>query len=80
MGGGSGGRGDIGWVGHGRGPLSAYLARRRAVRQMRAAVEADLNERGLTIPSNPLSGQKMVALLLSCGLLVGFVIWLVWRK
>lgn len=80
MGGGSGGRGDIGWVGHGRGPLGAYLARRRAVRQMKASVEADLTERGLTIPSNPLSRRKMVGLVLSGGLLLGFVIWLVWRK
>ena len=80
MGGGSGARGDIGWVGHGRAPLGAYLARRRAVRQMKAAVEADLIERGLMTPSNPLSRRKRFGLVLLGGLVIGCVIWLVARK
>jgi hypothetical protein len=63
MGGGSGARGDIGWVGHGLGPLGAYFARRRALRQIKAAVEADLTERGLPLPSSPLSRRKIFGLI-----------------
>ena len=50
MGGGSGAGGGIGWVGYGRGVVGAYIARRRAMRQMTSAVEADLTERGIPIP------------------------------
>ena len=77
---GGGARGDIGWVGHGLGPLGAYFARRRALRQMKAAVEADLTERGLTITSNPLSRRKAVGFVLSGGLLLGAVVWIVLRR
>ncbi len=77
---GGGGRSDIGWVGQGRGPLGAYVARRRAMRQMRSAVEADLTERGLPIPPRPpISRKKISGLGLLCavllGLLVGLVLW-----
>lgn len=66
---GSGARGDIGWVGHGRGAIGAYVARRRAIRQIKAAVEADLLERGLPIPPRPVSRRRIFGLVLFCGLL-----------
>ena len=68
---GSGAKGDIGWVGHGRGPLGAYLARRRALRQIKAAVEADLTERGLPIPPSPAPRRQIPWLVLSWILLLG---------
>jgi hypothetical protein len=77
MGGGSGARGDIGWVGDGRGPLGAYFARRRALRQIKAAVEADLTERGLPVPSIPMSRRKILGLVILCGLLLVSFVWLV---
>jgi len=66
MGGGSGAGGGIGWVGYGRGVVVAYIARRRAMRKMTSAVEADLTERGIPIPPKP-------GLLL--GLFIGLVFW-----
>lgn len=76
---GGGARGDIGWVGDGRGALGAYIARRRALRQIKAAVEADLTERGLPIPPRSLSRTQIFGLGLLCvlllGLFVGFVLW-----
>jgi hypothetical protein len=85
MGSGGGARSDIGWVGYGQGPLGAYFARRRALRQIKAAVEADLTERGLPIPSSPMSRRKIFGLVLLFGLLLGSCAWLVfweshWRQ
>jgi hypothetical protein len=81
MGGGGGARGDIGWVGHGHGPLGAHFARRRAMRQIKAAVEADLTERGLPIPPSPMSRRKILGLVFLCALLLGSFIWLVfWER
>jgi hypothetical protein len=80
MGGGSGARSDIGWVGRGRGPLGAYIARRRATRQMRDAVEEDLTERGLPIPPSALSRSKIFRLVFLCGLLLGLFAWLIFLK
>jgi hypothetical protein len=69
MSGGSGAGGGIGWVGYGRGVVGAYIARRRAMRQMTAAVEADLTERGIPIPPKPLSQEKIFGIGFFCGLL-----------
>jgi len=45
-----GGRGSgISWVGDGKGVFGAFIARHRAKRQMRQAVEADLTERGIPV-------------------------------
>ena len=48
--GGLGGGGGLGWAGHGHGPVGAYIARRRARRQVLEATEAELEERGLPVP------------------------------
>jgi hypothetical protein len=74
---GGGARGDIGWVGHGHGALGAYLARRRALRQTKTAVEADLAERGLPIPPRPMSRRKIFCLGLLCALLLGLFVGLI---
>jgi hypothetical protein len=66
MGGGSGRGGH--WV-HGN-----YLARMRARRQVLAATEADLRERGLPIPKVPMSQEKVLAIVLLFGL-VGLLAW-----
>jgi hypothetical protein len=49
---------DIDWVGHGRGPLGRWLARRRAIRQVLKATEAELNERGLPIEAQRSAVQR----------------------
>lgn len=49
---GGGHGGGIGWVGHGHGALIAYIARRRARRQVLKATEAELIERGLPVPQH----------------------------
>jgi hypothetical protein len=77
MGGGSGAGGGIGWVGYGRGVVGAYIARRRAMRQMTSAVEADLTERGIPIPPKPMSQEKIFGIGFFCGLLLGLFIGLV---
>jgi hypothetical protein len=70
-------RGDIGCVEHRHVALGAYLARRRALRQIKTAVEADLAERGLPIPPRPMSPRKIFFLGLLCALLVGLFVGLV---
>jgi len=79
---GSGAKGDIGWVGHGRGILGAYLARRRALRQIKNAVEADLTERGLPIPPRPIARREMAWWVLSWILLLGvfFIALVFWTS
>jgi hypothetical protein len=79
-GGGGGGRGSgIGWVGHGHGAIGAFLARRRATKQMLDALEADMTERGLPVPPRPMSQEKIYALGflsgLFLGLLIGLIFW-----
>lgn len=75
MGGGAGG--SIGWVGHGHGVVGAYLARRRTTKQMYAAVEADMTERGLPIPPRPMSSERIFAIGFACGLFLGMLIGLI---
>jgi len=79
-GGGGGGRGSgISWVGDGKGPLGAFIARYRAKEQMRKAIEADLTERGIPIPELPMTLWKMYwvgfASGLFLGLLIGLIFW-----
>lgn len=74
---GFGGRAAIGWVGHGRGTLSAYLARRRTRQQMYDAVEALMEERGLPIPPRPMSQEKVFTIGFFCGLFLGLLIGLI---
>lgn len=50
---GGGGRGAGHWV------LGGYLARRRARRQLLAATEADIRERGLPIPKVPTARENL---------------------
>jgi hypothetical protein len=76
-GGGGGGRGAIGWVGYGRGPIGAYIARRRTTQQMYEAVEADMADRGLPIPPRPMSQEKIFGIGFLCGLLLGLLIGLI---
>jgi len=78
--GGGGGRGSgISWVGDGKGVFGAYIARHRAKRQMRQAVEADLTERGIPIPGAPMTLWRMYwvgfASGLFLGLLIGLIFW-----
>jgi hypothetical protein len=53
MGGGGSRGGGIGWVGDGQGPVTAYLARRRARLLTLEASEALLAEHGLPNPPRP---------------------------
>ena len=76
-GGGIGVRGSIGWVGHGRGVMGAFLARRRTTQQMYDAVEALMADRGLPIPPRPMSQEKVFSLGFLCGLLLGLLIGLI---
>ncbi len=76
-GGAGGGGGGIGWVGHGKGVIGAYIARRRAKQQVLSAVEADLTERGIPIPSRPMSQERIFGIGFLCGLLLGLLIGLV---
>lgn len=79
-GGGGGGRGSgIGWVGDGKGPFGAFIARYLAKQRMRQAIEADLTERGISIPEHPMTPWKMYwagfATGLFLGLLIGLIFW-----
>jgi hypothetical protein len=74
---GGGGGGGIGWVGHGKGLIGAFIARRRATRQIYEALEADMAERGLPIPPRPMSQEKVFAIGFLCGLLLGLLIGLI---
>jgi hypothetical protein len=81
VGGGGGSRGSGDWYGHDQGPLGAFIARRRAKRQLLHAVEADLRKRGLPIPKVPMSRGKVFAIGLCCALFLGLLIWLiVWAR
>lgn len=75
VGGGVGG--GIGWVGHGRGAIGAYFARRRARRQVLDATEAMMTESGLPIPPTPMSQEKVFWIGFACGLLLGLLIGLI---
>jgi hypothetical protein len=80
FGGGGGGRGcGIDWVGLGQGVIGAYLARRRVRQQMLDALEADMTERGIPVPSRPMSQERVYALGflsgLFLGLLIGLIFW-----
>lgn len=70
---GGGGRGGGHWV------LGGYFARMRARRQVLAATEADLRDRGLPIPKVPISREKVLGIALVCVLLlvllVGLMVW-----
>lgn len=77
MGGGAGGGGGIGWVGHGKGVIGAYIARRRAIRQSFDAVEGIMNESGIPIPARPMSQAKIFWIGFTCGLLLGLLVGLV---
>jgi hypothetical protein len=75
---GGGGKGsDINWVGHGHGPIGAYIARRRAKLATYRAIEADMAERGLPIPERPMSQEKIFAVGFALGLLLGLFIGLI---
>jgi hypothetical protein len=78
-GGGAGGGagGGIGWVGHGKGVIGAYFARRRALNQIRDAVEATMTESGIPIPPKPMSQAKIFWIGFSCGLFLGLLIGLI---
>jgi hypothetical protein len=75
--GGGGVGGGLGWVGHGKGVVCAYIARRRARHQVLAAMEAEMTERGLPIPPRPMSQERIFAIGFSCGLLLGLLIGLI---
>ena len=78
---GGGGRGsDIAWVGSGKGPLRAFLARRRARRQMKSAVEADLAERGIPVPSRALIQTLLFWVIVLVGLVLSSMIAIAIRK
>ena len=79
MGGGSGGGGGggIGWVGQGHGPIVAFLARRRAKRDMLNALEAEITDRGLPIPPKPMSQAMIFWIGFFCGLFLGLLIGLI---
>jgi hypothetical protein len=74
MSGGSGGGGGIGWVGHGKGLVGAYIARRRTREAMLDALEADMTERGLPVPPRPMSQERVFGIGFLCGLLLGLLI------
>lgn len=57
---GGGARGDIGWVGHGRGPLGALLARRRARRQILDATEALMTDQPIPARSQWLTWGRII--------------------
>lgn len=65
--GGCGGGGDLGWAGDGHGPVGAYIARRRARRQVLEATEAELVERGLAVPRHNWRGRFWQILLRAVG-------------
>jgi hypothetical protein len=77
MSGGSGGGGGIGWVGHGKGLVGAYIARRRTREAMLDALEADMTERGLPVPPRPMSQERVFGIGFLCGLLLGLLIGLI---
>lgn len=79
MGGGSGGGGGggVGWVGHGKGLVGAYIARRRTRQTMLDTLEADMTERGLPIPPRPMSQERVFGIGFLCGLLLGLLIGLI---
>jgi hypothetical protein len=66
-----------GGVGGGHVPPGGYFARLRARRQVFDAVEADLRERGLTVPPIPALPERVLAAWLVCGLIVGLLVGLV---
>lgn len=67
---GGGHGGGLGWVGHGHGAIVAFVGRRRARRQILAATEAELVERGLPIPPNPTMRWHIRQALLRIGELI----------
>jgi hypothetical protein len=69
MGGGLGGGGFS--------PSGGFIARMCARRQMLDATEADLRERGLPIPSVPMSQEWIFAIGFACGLLLGLLMGLI---
>ena len=79
MGSGSGGGNDVDWLNHGRGFISAYLARRRARLQMLAATEAELKRRGVPAPPRPLSCSKFLWVVLLVAILILFLSILISR-
>jgi len=77
MGGGSGAGGGIGWAGHGKGIVGAYIARRRALNSIRDATQAHMTENGIPIPPKPMSQAQIFWIGFACGLLLGLFIGLV---
>lgn len=75
MGGGAGG--GIGWVGHGRGVVGAFFARRRAVRQTLDAAGAMMKEDGLAVPTRMMSQANVFWIGFFCGLVLGLLAGLV---
>jgi hypothetical protein len=77
LGGGGGAGGGIGWASHGKGPIGAYIARRRAIKSILNATEAHMTENGIPIPPKPMSQQKIFAIGFACGLFLGLLIGLI---
>jgi hypothetical protein len=66
-----------GFGGGGFGPSGGFFVRMRARRQLLAATEADLRERGLPVPEVPMSQEKVFGIGFACGLLLGLLIGLI---
>lgn len=71
---------SIGWllmggggIGGGHWVQGGFFARRRARKQVLAATEAELRERGLPIPKARMSPEKIVVVGLVCILLAGML-------
>jgi hypothetical protein len=71
MGGGGGVGGGGHWI------QGGYIARIRARRQVIAATEAEMRDRGLPIPRVPMSQEKIFAIGFLCGLLLGLFVGLI---
>ena len=73
------GYGGLGWGDNHQGVIAAWIIKRRHLRQIREATEADLIERGILPPVKPASPASVIwagfALGLILGLFLGLIFW-----